>query len=143
VQVPTHTKFALVPVRSRVALVLAALVCLETSTFSQSQTSDLQRLLNHGRAASETGDYTTAVASFEAAYNLAPDNLAANRGLVLSYVQARRPAEAVQFGSTAVVRWPKDAQLQHWLGLAYFKQEMNAQALESLRRTEALDASQF
>jgi tetratricopeptide (TPR) repeat protein len=142
VQVQVSVKFGVVLGRTLVAG-LAALAFLGTSAFLQSQTPDLQRLLSHGQAASEAGDYVTAVANFEAACNLAPDNLAANRGLVLSYVQAGRPAEAAQLGSKAVARWPKDAQLQHWLGLAYFKQQMNAQALESLRRSEALDASQF
>jgi len=55
------------------------------------------------------------------ARQIAPDNLQANRGLVLSFLQLGRLTEAEQIGEEAVARWPRDAQLQHWLGLAYFK----------------------
>jgi len=44
-----------------------------------------------------------------------------NHGLLLSYLQAGDLNEAVQLGTSAVQRWPDDPQLQHWLGLAYFK----------------------
>jgi len=143
VQVLTRVIFDALPAMRRVTYALAVLLCLGMSSILESQTSELQQLLNHGQAASEAGDYATAVTDFEAACRLAPDNQAANRGLLLSYVQTGKLTEAVELGSKAVTRWPKNGQLQHWLGLAYFKQKLNAPALESLRRSEAVDASQF
>ena len=54
-----------------------------------------------------------------------------------------RLTEAIQIGREAVARWPRDAQLQHWLGLAYFKAGQNAPALEALKRSESLDSGHF
>lgn len=100
-------------------------------------------MVQQGESALNSGDYPTAVSDFETAHSLAPENLAAARGLVLSYLQIGRLTDAVELGSKATERWPNDAPLQHWLGLAYFKKKMNTLALQSLRHSEALDGSQF
>src|SRR5204863_7303896 len=130
---------------ARLTLVFTLIfLCLWSGrAMSQSQMLGLDRLLRQGQAALDAGDFAAATSAFEQAQRAAPDNLAANRGLVLSYVQSGRLPDAVDLGTRAVVRWPNDAQLQHWLGLAYFKTKMNGPALESLRRSEALDSSQF
>jgi len=125
-------------------LAFTAFLCLSSGwAASQSRNSDLERLLKQGQAALDADDFTAAVSAYEQASQIAPENLAVNRGLVLSYLQSGRLPEAVALGTKAVARWPNDAALQHWLGLAYFKQKMSAPALEALRRSEGLDASQF
>src|SRR2546427_9250259 len=62
------------------------------------------------------------------------------RSLLLSYLQAGDLNEAVQFGTTAVQHWPNDSQLQHWLGLAYFKSGGNADAVRSEEHTSELQS---
>src|SRR6266478_8401764 len=123
------------------AIVLCALLLLATP--SQSQDPRVERLLKQGQAALDTEDFATAVFVFEEAERLAPENLAANRGLLMSYLHSGRLTDAVDLGKKAVTRWPNDAQLRHWLGLAYFKEKMNERALEALKRSEELDSSQF
>ena len=73
---------------------------------------------------------------------MAPENLEVNRGLLLSYLQETRLADAEALGQSAVARWPQDGQLLHWLGLVYFKEGRKAQALEMLRRAESVMGSQ-
>ncbi len=70
-----------------------------------------------------------------------PDSLEANRGLVLSYLQAGALREAAEAGTQAVARWPNDPQLLHWLGLAYFKAGQNAQAQELLEKSAKLESN--
>ena len=118
------------------------LACLASSV-SWAQSPGVQELLRSGQAALDADDYSRAAASFERARQMSPENLPANRGLVLSFLQLGRLTEATQIGREAIARWPRDAQLQHWLGLAYFKAGQNALALEALRRSEALDSGHF
>jgi tetratricopeptide (TPR) repeat protein len=101
----------------------------------------MQVLLRDGQAALDRGDVERAVQDFEQARQLAPQNLQANRGLLLSYLQAGRLNEAAQLGREAVAHWPDDAQLQHWMGLVYFKSRQDSAALEALRRSEQLDGT--
>ncbi len=122
---------------------LAVCLALLAGTITSAQSPTVQELLRSGRAALDADDYSRAAASFEQARQIAPDNLPANRGLVLSLLQLGRLTEATQIGREAVARWPQDAQLQHWLGLAYFKAGQNALALEALRRSEALESGHF
>src|SRR5580704_10226317 len=94
---------------------------------------DAQILIRSGKAALEAGDLGHASADFEKARQLAPENLEANRGLLLTYLEAGRLREAEAIGTSSAARWPQDAQIQHWLGLVYFKTGRNEQALESLQ----------
>ena len=120
------------------------LLCLSSGrAVSQSQRPEIDRLLKQGQTALDAGNFATATSAFEQAQQAAPNNLIATRGLLLSYLQSGRLPEAVDLGTKAVAHWPNDAQLQHWLGLAYFKTKMNGPALETLRRSEALEGSQF
>ncbi|MBZ5705901.1 MAG: tetratricopeptide repeat protein [Acidobacteriia bacterium] len=128
--------------RLRLLLLLPSVVLLALS-LAAAQSSNVQSLVRSGQAALDAGQFDRATADFEKARELAPDSLEVNRGLLLSYLQSARLAEAATLGRTAVGRWPQDAQLQHWLGLVYFKQGQNAEALESLRRSEKLDSAQF
>ena len=100
-------------------------------------------MLRSGKAALDADDYARAASDFERARQVAPESLEANRGLVLSYLQLGRLRAAIQLGSEAVTRWPNDAQLQHWLGLAYFKAGQNEPALAALQRAEAADSGNF
>lgn len=111
--------------------------------FAIGQSPNVSALLRAGQQALEAADFTSAGRSFEQARQLAPDNLEANRGLVLSYLQAGRLSEAEDLGRIAVAHWPKDAELEHWLGLTYFKQSKTADALASLQHSEALDGSGY
>ena len=112
---------------------LAVCLALLAGTMTWAQSPGVQELLRSGQAALDADDYPRAEASVERARQIAPDNLPANRGLVLSLLQLGRLTEATQIGREAVARWPRDAQLQHWLGLAYFKAGQNALVLP-LRR---------
>jgi tetratricopeptide (TPR) repeat protein len=100
-------------------------------------------LLRSGQAALDAGDFARAASDFEQAERLSPDNLDVNRGLLLAYLQIGRLAQAAEIGRNAVARWPGDAQLWHWLGLAYFKAGQNGPALEALQRSEKLDSARF
>src|SRR5437879_12199113 len=100
-------------------------------------------LLKEGQAALDRGDFEHAIQDFQRVRHSAPQNLQANRGLLLSYLQAGRLNDAEQLGREAVAHWPDDPQLQHWLGLVYFKSQQNAAALQTLRRAEQLDGNQF
>jgi tetratricopeptide (TPR) repeat protein len=110
---------------------------------AQSQNRQLESLMRAGQGALDAGEFARAASHFERATQMAPDNLEANRGLLLSYLQAKRLSDAENAGQSAIARWPKDAQLQHWLGLVYFKEGQNARALERLRSAENLDDTRF
>ncbi len=129
--------------KSRRLATLLALSWLLATAWGQSPNTDVQQLLRSGQTALDAGDYARAAHDFEQARQKAPENLAANRGLVLSFLQMGRLRDAIQLGSDAVARWPRDAELQHWLGLAYFKAGETAPALETLRRSEALAGGGF
>jgi tetratricopeptide (TPR) repeat protein len=110
---------------------------------AQSQNRELESLIREGQSALDAGEFARAASNFERATRMAPDNLEANRGLLLSYLQAKRLSDAENAGQSAIAHWPKDAQLQHWLGLVYFKQGQNAKALEQLRTAEREDGTRF
>ena len=120
---------------------LALLWALSPAAWSQDQ--QLPPLIREGQEAIDAGDFTRAAHAFERARQLAPDSKEVSGGLLLSYLQEGRLGEAEEIGQAAVARWPKDAELVHWLGLVYFKQHRNDLALTQLRRAESLDASQY
>ncbi len=123
---------------------LATLIFLCGCNVVQAQSSSVPTLVQGGQAALDADDYALAAASFERARQIAPDNLQANRGLVLSYLQLGRLNQwAVQIGEAAVIRWPHDAVLQHWLGLAYFKAGQTTPALAALQKSETLDGAHY
>jgi len=123
-------------------MLTASLVLSLTLTLAaQAQNSDVKSLLRTGQSALDEGDFLRAASSFEAARQLSPESLEANRGLLLAYLQSGRLRDAENVGLFAAARWPKDPQLQHWTGLVYFKEGRNARALELLQRAERLDGS--
>ena len=122
---------------------LGSSLLLGVYTAACAQSPTVQDLLRSGQAALDADDYAHAAASFERAKQVVPDNLQANRGLVLSFLQLGRLNEATQIGEEAVDRWPHDPQLQHWLGLAYFKAGKTGEALAALQRSEKLDSTRF
>ena len=127
--------------RLAIWLCLLWLICI--TGWAQSPNASVQQLLRSGQTALGADDYASAAHDFERARQIAPENLEANRGLVLSYLQMGRLREAIQLGSDAVARWPRDAELQHWLGLAYFKAGQNEAALAALKRSEAIASGSF
>ena len=106
---------------------------------AQSTSSEVQILIHRGQAALDADRFDEAVAAFQQARELAPENLEASRGLVLSYLQTGDLRDAARIGDAAITRWPNDAQLQHWLGLVYFKGGQNARARVFLERSANLD----
>jgi tetratricopeptide (TPR) repeat protein len=109
----------------------------------QSGEANVQNLIHQGQSALHAGDFTAAVADFEKAHELAPEDIEVARGLMLGYLQSERLEDATKFGEQAVARWPDDPPLRHWLGLAYFKRSETASALDMLQRAEKLDPSTF
>ena len=124
-----------------IAALGAILLVFGTPAFAQNQ--QLPILIRKGQDALDAGDFAHAARDFEQARQLAPGNLEANRGLLLSDLQMGRLDDAENIGKEAVSRWPKDAELQHWLGLAFFKKAENPEALTALRRSETLDGSHY
>src|SRR5262249_9044301 len=106
---------------------------------SLAQNPAVPTLLREAQAALDAGDFGVAIRDFQQAQQLSPDSLEAARGLLLSYLQAGRFAEAENSGKISVARWSKDAELQHLLGLVYFKQGRNDLALPLLQAAESLN----
>jgi tetratricopeptide (TPR) repeat protein len=125
----------------RVTGVLAALLALGGVALPQNER--VADLVRQGQNAIDAGDFNRATLAFEQARQVAPDRKDVNRGLLLSYLQEGRLAEAENIGKTALARWPSDAELLHWLGLVYFKQHKNDLALPALQRAASLDRSQY
>src|SRR5580698_6616421 len=65
--------------------------------------------------------------------------LAQTRDQLLQDLESGRLREAVLLGQQAVSRWPRDAQLRHYLGVAYFKTGDLKQAQEQLTRARELN----
>src|SRR5713101_3396685 len=98
-----HHARRLIPSRPcRLSLVLAfawfLFASLGGGAAAQSQNPRLELLLRKGQNALDAGDFAGAVSAFEEAQQLSPENLAVNRGLVLSYVQDSRLADATDVG---------------------------------------------
>jgi len=117
------------------AIMVTLLTCYRCAW---SQQSNLPVLLREGRQALQADDFSRAAHDFTQALQIAPENLEANRGVLLSDLQIGRFEEAVRVGRAAVAKWHDDADLQHWLGLAYFKTGRNSEALICLRAAERL-----
>src|SRR5205814_1783710 len=120
-------------------LILAFLVAVGPTELAAQST--VPALIHDGRAAIDSGDFSRATADFEQAHRLAPENLEASRGLLLSYLQSGQLAQAVRFGQDTVAKWPQDPELRHWLGLAYFKARQNALARDQLQQATVLDST--
>lgn len=122
---------------------LVAFCWLLLSTVAVAQSPGLSALLRDGQDALDSSDFARAARDFEQAQQLTPDNLDASRGLLLSYLQLGRLEQAEQVGHSAVARWPDNAELQHWLGLVYFKKSQNGDALAALRRSASLNSHRY
>ena len=116
----------------RKVLVRVLAVWLVISALSAQTGTSIQTLIRQGQASLEKEDFAHALSAFEQAYQIAPENLPVNRGLLLSRLQSGRIPDAIITGSRAVQRWPQDAELRHWLGLAYFKAGRNTEAAKAL-----------
>ena len=142
---PIHGSSRVFPrclVSARIALQTSAFVLAAVIAVAQSS-SQVQGFIQQGQAALDAGRFAQAVTSFEQARQIAPESLPANRGLLLSYLQAGQLPQAVEIGRAGVARWPQDPDLQHYLGLTYFKMGDHAQALTFLRTSEKLNGSAF
>ena len=87
----------------------------------------------------EQGDYSAAIRAFESVCEIAPDRPEPFRALLLAYLQAERFGDALRTGQEAIAKWPNDAELRHWVGLAYFKTGRNQEARDELQRSKELD----
>src|SRR5260370_7310837 len=72
-------------------LLAIAFVC---GARAQSQNRQLEALLHDGQSELDAGDFARAVASFERATQMPPDNLEANGGLLLLFLQANPSLDA-------------------------------------------------
>ena len=124
----------------RSIVLMGTLLTINGSVWGQEP--NLQALLQHGRQALQADDFSSAAHDFSQAIRLAPDNLEVNRGLLLSDLQIGHLDEARRVGQAAVTKWPKDAQIQHWLGLAYFKKGQDSEALTWLKGSERLSPTE-
>jgi Flp pilus assembly protein TadD len=61
------------------------------------------------------------------------------RQTLLQEIEAGQLQEAILLGQQSVSRWPGDAQLRHYLGVAYFKTGDSKQAKEQLTRAIELN----
>ena len=121
-----------------------AMVCLVVpyvviEAFGQAPSSPPRESIQRGKAALEAGDFQRAIQQFEQAQAAAPDNIEVARGLLESYLQAGRPGLAIPVGRQATHKAPRDPQVHHWLGLAYFKTRQTAPARDELMLISAED----
>jgi very-short-patch-repair endonuclease/tetratricopeptide (TPR) repeat protein len=126
-------------------LLLGCFVLLLSSISLAAQPSSPQvdSLLRKGQQALDAGSFNAAAENFEQARSLEPENPEAWRGLLLSYLQGKKPAEAVAVGREAVERWPEASEFRHWLGLAYFQGGEAAAALEQLAEAKRLEPTRY
>src|SRR5271155_4738863 len=117
------------------------MLALAFSIAVPSENESVTVLIRKGQAALDAGDFVSAAYDFERARQIAPESLDVNRGLLLSYLQENSLDDAEKVGRSAIAQFPRDSQLLHWLGLAYFKQGQNPEALETLRRAEKIENS--
>ena len=114
-----------------VAAALAAVLVFAPVALAQGER--LADLLRQGQAALQAEEFNRAARVFEQAQQISPNRKDVNRGLLLSYLQLGRLADAEAIGTAAVTRWPNDPELLHWLGLAYFKEHKNDLAIPQLQ----------
>jgi len=122
---------------------ISRLIVLGICVSACAQNPSVASLIREGNGALDAGDLLRASRAFEQARQASPENLEANRGLLLSDLQLGQLAEAEKIGRDAVEHWPKDADLQHYLGLVYFKQSKNSDALVCLRRSAILNSGNY
>jgi tetratricopeptide (TPR) repeat protein len=122
-------------------------VCLTVLLFAgaiaSAQNERVADLVRQGQAAIQAEQFDRAAQAFEQARQIGPERKDVSRGLVLSYLQAGRLAEAEHVGAAALEHWPNDAELLHLLGLVYFKQQKNDLALSELQRAANLSPSRY
>ncbi|MBA3914382.1 MAG: tetratricopeptide repeat protein [Acidobacteriales bacterium] len=129
--------------RGWAGLVLLTIALHLSPATGQSSQGQLRPTLDAAAKALAGGQPERAFPLFEAAHRDSPDNLEAARGLVVSALEAGNLAVAEQYGAEFLGRWPTDAQLLHWTGLVYFKQQRTTEALSLLRRSVAQNSSDF
>src|SRR6266478_4673353 len=110
---------------------------------AQALSSEARASLRRGEVALDQGDFGGAIVALERARELAPNRPEALRPLLLAYLQAGQIPKAVRVGREATAAWPEDAELHHWLGLAYFKTEQNPEARQELQKSETLNGGNF
>ncbi|MFZ0797513.1 MAG: tetratricopeptide repeat protein [Terriglobales bacterium] len=101
--------------------------------------------MTNGAMTSATGWRVFSVALFVCLLCLAAPAQAPNqtetqiRQQLLQELESGEFRDAVLLGQQAVARWPSDAQIRHYLGLAYFKAGDLKQAQEQLTRARGLN----
>jgi hypothetical protein len=99
-----------------VCSILFLFLTLAPGAGAQSGSQSITELVRQAQSSLDAGDFSRAAWNFEQALRLSPESPEVNRGLVLSYLQGGRLADAQRVAEIAVLRWPRDAELQHWLG---------------------------
>jgi len=117
----------------RGASLFAVLVCGVTAL----ALSTPRTLANHPEAA--LGAFVSSGIGLAQMRPAAMENAEAARQTLLKDLQTGKLAEALEIGRDAVARWPKDSELLHLLGIAYFKTKQDASAISELQSAENLD----
>jgi tetratricopeptide (TPR) repeat protein len=110
---------------------------------ASAQNERVADLVRQGQAAIQAEQFDRAAQAFEQARQISPERKDVSRGLLLSYLQIGRLAEAEHVGTAALGRWPTDVELLHLLGLVYFKQQKNDLALSELQQAAKVSPSQY
>ncbi|MBI5031002.1 MAG: tetratricopeptide repeat protein [Chloroflexi bacterium] len=101
-------------------------------------TDSVDARLARGDALMNTSDYTGALAEYQAAQKIAPDDPRVHRGLGNSYYHSSNLALAVSEYEQWVKLSPKDASARILLGLAYVEVQRTPSAIEQLQKATAL-----
>jgi len=109
----------------RFVLLWVLMFVIAPKAAAQALSAEARASLRRGEVALDQGDFAGAIVALERARELAPNRPEALRPLLLAYLQAGQIPKAVRVGREATAAWPEDAELHHWLGLAYFKTEQN------------------
>ena len=124
---------SILPGLRRLCIVLVACALFIPAALAQAGTT-----LERAQRALDAGDAEGAVRLFEEARSAAPDDPQAWSGLAVAYLKAGRPANAEALASTALQRWPRNAEMLHWRGLARFQQQQLPQAEADLKLAKSI-----
>lgn len=101
---------------------------------------DLEALLALGRLALRAGDGQAAGAWFSQLLRLSRDEAAARLSVVVAYLDARRPADALRTAEEGLVAAPEDGRLRYARGLALQEQRRWAEAADAFASVGPEDA---
>ncbi len=121
-----------------VALLALALFACQTAT-DQDRVTDLDDLLESGRAHLEAGEYAKAIASLEAVVEADPGNSEAHFLLGQAYNRTGDLLKAVDEFHTVLALNPDNGAAYHNLGVTYFQLQQSRKAIDAFQAALRLD----